>query len=122
MAKDRSRPWRVIAVLGFWLIVLTLADLFLEFVGIANASLSNALPFTLLAGAVLCFVGGIGWARHLGRAVRISFASAASVVLGAAFLIVGTNVHGPGILVGLLFAVALLLLVVILFLPAKKEE
>jgi hypothetical protein len=119
-----STVWRAITTLGLFLIVLSLGSLFLDFMGVWDLTLFLAdwMPVALLAGALLCFVGGIGWARHLGRGARISMAVVVCAVPGAAFLIVGTNVHGPGPLVGLLFAVGSILALVILFLPRSKPE
>jgi hypothetical protein len=115
--------WSVIATLGFCLIVVSLGSIFIDFMGVGDMTsfLADWMPFTLLAGALLCFVGGIGWARHLGRGARILMAVVVSAVPGAAFLIVGTNVHGPGPLVGLLFVAGSILAIVILFLPRKKR-
>jgi uncharacterized membrane protein len=94
-AISASTVWRAIATLGFCLIAVSLGSIFLDFTGVRDMTsfLADWMPFTLLAGALLCFVGGIGWARHLGRGARISMAVVACAVPGAAFLIVGTNLH-----------------------------
>ena len=124
------RWWRLAAILGA--LFLVLPPVF-EWVDVASHfrfefidDYFDAIGLLIPVGIVLCFVGCIGWAKHMDRTGRVSLAfgvfaaCCAEVLLG--YLVDGMNVHGSAGLIVISLLPMPILIAVLWIMAARKPK
>jgi hypothetical protein len=90
-----------------------------QFLDCANCA--GFFLITLAAGILLSAGGTVAWTRRLGKQKKLRVAGVIFLVALAAFIVVPNNVHGPGMLLGLVAICAgilsLVLVVMAIFAP-----
>lgn len=116
------KVWKAVALTGVALTTIGASvgyiDIATDFRFEALSAHFEFLTLCLLVGAVIAFVGLIGWGRHLERPSRVHMAGWVFafpwILCLLGYPIAGFNVHGPAPLVLLLIIPASILAIVLL--------